>query len=346
VADSEGNRIPAQCFLKIKKLTTSGVAGDVLADTAGVATWTYEQIEGFRITPDGVLELPRPATYASKREVDADGLEKTTYLEANVLLTVTLSERVGRALYYDTGVRGDIEYPGISSEGLVYPFVNNTVGYRSVGVANNTWQTRTGEYINLGAFYEVDGLQTTVAAGSPVVVEDDSPYLAALCEAVLAERQRRRTTANVTLFHVAHGLKIGDTVRVLNRGIDDKRLQVVSIAHTLRTGETKFQASDQVPAIIEAETKEITPNALLREGPMQDNRQVDPRFNFPTGAPAPFQPADAQQFAVADQAAQGVNTFGYRQGGGLRPSPMLAEQQELDAQREFERVLQSAREMG
>lgn len=216
----------------------------------------FRQIQGARYDPKTrVLELSKPAVAVAEYVYDSGAHEYTRrYARANVWATLTIQETWGRRLRYDTGVKGDLSLPGLGMAGITDSFVNEQIQYERVGSGSGEFVDSRGRGYGFGSIWwdETVGIWQSVGIGAPVAIQDDSRWLRAVCEGMLAERCRRRQTWNVRFPAALFGFRIGDGLRILNRGVDGLALQIIGVKVDLENCATEVTATNQVPWTVEA----------------------------------------------------------------------------------------------
>lgn len=239
VDDYDGNtirrKIPIQVFTEFYNLEASEVPHELVGE---IPATEWKKIDGFNVdAKDQEFTLPKAAIEQSATR-KVDGVLQSEFSRVNVFITMTICDERGERPYYDTGTKGSILHPTIRNVGLVSPpFENVNIAYTQIGTA-----TKGSRW-----FDSVLGTWNEVAAGSPQVVDDDTALLADICERALQERSQRRTRAVVQMPAYTSAKHPGEGIIVMNRGIDDKRLQVVSVSRHLVNPMTVIEASDQVP---------------------------------------------------------------------------------------------------
>lgn len=247
--DTNGKRIQFQVFRTKYNLTATPGGGL----TGAASTTEFEMIRGATFDAEtGILELPSPALAISAvTYVSAEEPPKTILVPVNVFITLTIVETAGGRLRYDTGIRGDVRIPTILNTGLVFTFINEKNRYEQVG----------SDVIQFGGatFGSIHYDETQVTAqwlmrayADPLLMVNDSRYLAQMCESCLAERMRRRVTASARLPFATTAFVVGDGVFIKNRGIDNRLLQIVNVKIDYADNSTAIVATDQVPYLTEA----------------------------------------------------------------------------------------------
>lgn len=229
----------------VNAMTYEDGDGNPIVSMGSASVANYRLIPGAVVTEEGILELPTPALEVYKRSVNGDGDEVDTYDRVDVFVTLSISRNEQRP-FWDTGVVG-VTLPGLEDSGLVLSFINESVGYERIGTNLGEFEDAIGAFDWGSAWYDpkADEWQFT-DAGSPVIVEDDLPFLAGLTESMLMERSKRRTDASVSIPACLFGYRVGDVVTLENRGIDGRRLTVNSVTWNLLDPVTMVSASDQV----------------------------------------------------------------------------------------------------
>lgn len=229
--------------------------GDLLED-GFIDPTKYRLIPGAIVTEEGIIELPAPALECFFRWLKPDGTELREFNRVDVFVTLTISRSEFRPRW-DTGVRGG-SFPGLEQSGMVLSFINESVGFERIGTLPNEFGIPPGEEddppppptfpLHFGsAWYDPQTDQWLfVNAGAMEVVEDDTVFLAGLCETLLTERNRRRTDATIRLPACLFGYQVGDVVTLENRGINGRRLGVNTVVWDLLNPATEISASDQI----------------------------------------------------------------------------------------------------
>lgn len=241
-ADST-REVPIQVFTQ-KYIYSDGVSPVI--KTAILSTTDWELISGARIDVDrGLLVLPRPAVAMSESR-KSSGQETRSYSRIHVYLTATFFWPYGYRPAYDSGVIGELNYTGIGDDpGMVMQFVNESVGFSHIG--NYSGQLIDSASYGAKWYDETLAAWQTVSAGTPTIVEDDRSFLINLGARAVAERTRPTTEVRAEIPGTWTGYQIGEGLRVRNRGIDTKQLQIVGITFDLRGAKTLINATDQIP---------------------------------------------------------------------------------------------------
>jgi hypothetical protein len=315
--DEPGEKLPIQLFVEKYDYTESATPGQL--DGAPMSA-TYEMVRSFEIDPERwVIRLPRPAV--AVKTARADGTR--VYTPVHVFLTITVADRFGSRLVYDTGIRGDLRFPGISETGTTESFINPSVGYATLASAEDEFTDAAGNGHTFGAtWYDpATGTWSVRDPGSPFVIEDDSSFLQVLCEKILAEATNARTDAEAWLPYYNNGILIGDGLVLNGQGIDGRLLRVLSVTRDLVRDQTSIRATDQVPRT-QVGSRAVAPTqapnmgmAASRGGPWQmpERDMLDPgspelaayRNAFNATAAPGGSPANVNGFGLGRPSAMG-----------------------------------------
>jgi hypothetical protein len=183
-------------------------------------------IKGCKITNDGFLVLPEPAV-SVRRISSFDGEVVKLYNRARLSITLSFLDRQKRP-YYDTGVRGDIEFDGINEAGIYDEYINEKIFYDQIGTFDDEIPGPNGTTLEYGCIYfdEFTATWTEVAANSPVVIQNQLPYLKIYAERYIAERSAARVEYRLRLPILTTSIKPMDRIAT-----DGKFLQVASVQH-------------------------------------------------------------------------------------------------------------------
>lgn len=233
---------------------TPGLNPFELNGSPAVTTWKI--VQGAQVdTKNRMLLLPRPALEPEKFTV-VGGVPKIELARVHVFVTLSVFHPEGRRLFWDTGIRGDVRHPIVRDSGLVLEFENKSAGYSQIGSLAETFRSPDGVAHDFGCtwFDPVEGWQS-VAAGSPVELENELGFLADLTERALSERNQARTRATIGLPYYTPSLNAGDAITLLNRGIDGKQMRVCSVVMGLINPITVIEATDQAPFAVNLDEK-------------------------------------------------------------------------------------------
>lgn len=271
--DSGGRSIGLAVFRAVFNFPTDWNEGDsVNLEAQGFKPDEFEEIRGWELDEQGFLLLPQ-APFAIQR-YNSD--ESVDYAFTNVYVTlITSRTKLDERVRHDTGVRGRINYPGLSQEGLVFQFINRDLTRFEIG-ANDIVDSEEQEH-DFGAIWhdEVEGWQIRTNEETEVLV-DDQETLTQLTETALRERVRplkavEATNAVVVPVRIGTGLIVRGRSRTA--GI---RYHVDSVTMRL-IGETKGTAiranNVRPPAIEPARVARI---AQMGAQPMQEQAQRAP----------------------------------------------------------------------
>jgi hypothetical protein len=206
----------------------------------------YQILGGARLDWDeGILELAEPAVGAIAVGGTGPSRNSRVMQRLDVFVTLTITNRFGQRIGYDTGARGFIDLPTIKDSGLTLQLINESVEYWEIAPTGIT--DALGEAHDIAVIYldEVTGVWVEYAPGAAFVVRDDRPFLAAVAERAIAEKNANRTEATIELPMVLSSIRPGDTVRIRGRGIDNKRLTVLSVDISYASIATRIRASDK-----------------------------------------------------------------------------------------------------
>lgn len=252
LSGEESPEIPIQAFREKRVLgSPEAVEGDWI-QAASIHETEWELIPGAQLDwKRKLLIFPRPVLMPYGRGYDS--VKKTwleIYARPHVYITLTLFNPRGLRSVWDTGVRGLSFHRFInsSSTGLAYSFVNESCKFQTVG----TWPG--GSYPAIW-FDPSNNQWNRVNAGEGYPARDDRRFLVNLAEKSLRERQQRPIQAEVRLPLYRNAYHVGDTLRVLNRGIDGARLHVIGVDRSLVDPETRIVATDEVPLTVMAERR-------------------------------------------------------------------------------------------
>lgn len=244
--NSDNERIKVQAFIQ-DYTNYVDVSEDPTIDKQADGSTGYKIVKAQLI--DGHILLSEPAVRVLRYEY-VDSQQVLVRERAPVFVTITVSRRDERTVY-STGIRGNLNFPTISSAGVTLPIVNESARYERVGtgedglVYNNTAYT-------FGAiwFDEITGVWSEVEPdATPLTVRDDRSFLRSIANRTLAERSQRRTLGIRRIPRVTQGYRLMDRV-----WMGDKILQVMQISWSLMTDiATTIQATDALPDMINAE---------------------------------------------------------------------------------------------
>jgi hypothetical protein len=262
-----GEKLPIQLFVEKYDYTESATPGQL--DGAPMSA-TYEMVRSFEIDPERwVIRLPRPAI--AVKTAKADGTR--VYTPVHVYLTITVADKFGPRLVYDTGKRGDLAFPGISDTGTTESFINPSVGYATLASAEDEFVDSAGGTHTFGAVWydPATGTWQEREEADPQVLEDDSAFLQVLCEKIMAEANRARTDAEAWLPYYANGINIGNGIVINGQGIDNRLLRVLAVSMDLVNGSTSIRATDQVPRTQVGSRAVAPPSPYRANIPKADN---------------------------------------------------------------------------
>jgi hypothetical protein len=238
----------------VSALTYTDGDGEPVISSGAIDDTRYRLIQGARLTEEGVIELPQPALDIYFRELGEDGDEVIQYDRVNLFVTLTISKPEQRP-FWDTGVRGSVAFTGLEDSGLVLSYINESAGYERIATLAGEFVSIYGSFDFGSAWYDPQTDSWEFATpGSSVIVEDDLPFLAYLSNALLSERNRRRTDATVRIPACLFGYQPGDIVTLENRGINGRRMTVNSVVWNLLDPTTEVSASDQVVMMFDVGT--------------------------------------------------------------------------------------------
>jgi len=212
---------------------------------------TYELIEGASITEDGFIEFREPVIQDYIIQHDGGKTIKTRR-PVDIFVTVTISRSDGIRTVYDTGVRNSVPLESVGDSGLVYTFVNNDVKFALVAAPTGGITDWRGLPHTFDCTYynEFDLQWQSVLAADAVVIRDDSVWLGNVTERSLAERSKRRMSADVMVPYLATAVDVGEGVQVLGRNIGNKVMTAVSVQFDMVNQRTTIKATDQVPRVV------------------------------------------------------------------------------------------------
>jgi hypothetical protein len=263
-----------------------------------------------------ILTLHDPAIAAGSYEW-SETLKRAgaVNVRRNIWITLTVKEDEQNALKFDTGTLGNIGYPGFGTEGIVFSFNNPQLEYRQVGSVAGQFRDSTGAGFGFGALWvdSWDGTWYSVGIDAPMVIRNDAPWLAQLCNSYLAERLRRRRTFLLNLDGMLFGLLPGDGVRLLNVGADGDQFTVLGIYWRMTGGRfgTEILLSNEVPGVADS----VFSSALAQRG---ETRRRTVGSALPGDEPEQWSVSPADVGAAAQNwigQAGRLATGAYRQSG-------------------------------
>ena len=263
--DDLGRPLEQQFFRQVTVQANANreVSGKELWDTEGTISSTlYEKLPGGRIlrSREGIFVLfSRPlvdilytAHYAESYIPDFQ------YRRVHGGATFTIAHET-KALGYDTGTRGLAGPSTIWSEGRVATFKNEHLAIQRIGTYDDELVDDDGDEFTFGCiWFDNDSEDWASMAdfdgtGNPIIISNDLPFLAELCEGMRAETSPSPTDLWVSLAGQWTSMAPGRIVRVLNRGISGLRLQVHQVVFDLRTNDTMLRASNERPRTVDVQ---------------------------------------------------------------------------------------------
>lgn len=271
--DSGGRPIGLAVFRAVFNFPTDWNEGDpVNLEAQGFKPDEFEEIRGWEIDEQGFLLLPQAPFSIERYNSD----ESVDYAFTNVYVTlVTGRTKQDERVRHDTGIRGRVNHPGLSQEGLVFQYVNRGLTRFEIG-ANDILDSEEDQH-DFGAIWhdEIEGWQIRTNEETEVLV-DDQELLTAVTETALRERTRpvkgfEATTAIVVPIRLGVGLLVRgrDSVSGIRYHVDSVTMRLI--------GETKGTAiranNVRPPAIEPARVARI---AQMGAQPMQEQTQRAP----------------------------------------------------------------------
>ena len=270
VTDDEAKEInlPIQVWVDDFRLVDSEVTPNV-DKIWDALNYDRRLVKGCQITKDGFLVLPEPAV-SVRRISSYDGEVSKLYNRARVSITLSFLDRQKRP-YYDTGIRGDIEFDGIKEAGIYAEVINENIFFDQLATFTDEIPGPDGTTLDFGCIYlnEFTNTWVEVAANSPVIEQNQLPYLVTYAERALAERSHARVEYRLRLPVLTSAIL--PMHRIFT---DDRFLQVASVQMVVSDPSggvsTTIVATDAMPAM-----KTQTAPATARASKTPKEKMID-----------------------------------------------------------------------
>lgn len=240
IETTDGTTLPVQVwkFGRILTETANGFTSTPIPSGAPVL------LEGAQLDlENGYFTLKEPAVNLVSITIDGDGVAIDDYEVATVGITITVA---GDRLAVDTGVQTNgFEFVGLEAEGLVETVLNESFEVKQFTNIGTPFRDSDGEAHEFEEAYvllEGTGWEVYVAA---IKTQDDEEIFRRFALGALREKQRMRSTYNVTTPFWTAGYKLGDRVEFV--GQDDYEFgvhQILSVSYDLTSDHTTSLSTD------------------------------------------------------------------------------------------------------